>query len=142
MEKQLEKNYRHKIRVVHIDGQFFFGSATQIISQFEELLGTKYLIINYEDKSLLDISAVFALEDIIIRLQSQKIKVILVINNTEVLDQLKSLKIVDQIGESNIFYNEVEAIDFCKKEIEAKIKQNNQMNLRYSIQRLWKNEKK
>ena len=47
LEKLLEKDYNHKIRVVHIDGQFFFGSATQLISQFDEMLGTKYLILDY-----------------------------------------------------------------------------------------------
>lgn len=59
---------------MHIDGQFFFGSATQLISQFDEMLGTKYLILDYSSENLLDISAIFALEDIIIRLQSQKVK--------------------------------------------------------------------
>ena len=142
LEKQLEKDYQYKIRVVHIDGQFFFGSATQIISQFEELLGTKYLIINYEDKNLLDISAVFALEDIIIRLQSQKIKSVLVIKNSEVLNQLKDLKIVSQIGEENIFYNEIEAIDYCKTHIEEKIKRKIIQKIKSNIPRLWKNEKK
>ena len=59
IEKKLEKDYKHKIRVVHINGQFFFGSATQVVSQFDELLGTKYLILNYESDSPLDISEVF-----------------------------------------------------------------------------------
>ena len=48
LEKVLEKDYRHKIRVVHINGAFFFGSATQLISQFDEFLGTRYLILVYE----------------------------------------------------------------------------------------------
>lgn len=46
MERVLEQDYEHKIRVVHITGQFFFGSATQLISKFEEMLGTQYLILN------------------------------------------------------------------------------------------------
>lgn len=115
MEKFLEHDFKHKIRVVHISGQFFFGSATQLISKFEEMLGTKYLILNYESPELLDISAIFALEDIILRLQSQDVEMILVVRNKEVLEQLKNHNILSQIGENNLFYKEEDAIEFAKK---------------------------
>lgn len=117
MERVLEQDYEHKIRVVHITGQFFFGSATQLISKFEEMLGTQYLILNYEADDLLDISAIFALEDIILRLQSQEVNIILVIKNEEVLKQLKDHSIVSQIGAENVFYKEVDAIDFAKEHL-------------------------
>ena len=121
LEKILETDYKHKIRVVHISGQFFFGSATQIISKFDDVLGTKYLILNYESDDLLDISAIFALEDIIIRLKSQKIKIILVIKNDEVLNQLKVHKILEQIGENSVFYSELDAIEKAKSNLKKKI---------------------
>lgn len=121
LEKILETDYKHKIRVVHISGQFFFGSATQIISKFDDVLGTKYLILNYESDVLLDISAIFALEDIIIRLKAQKIKIILVIKNDEVLNQLKVHKILEQIGENSVFYSELDAIEKAKSNLKKKI---------------------
>lgn len=120
LEKILEADYQHKIRVVHISGQFFFGSATQMISKFEDVLGTKYLIINYESDDLLDISAIFALEDIIIRLKSQHIKILMVIKNEDVLNQLKSHSIVEQIGEHMVFYNEIDAIEQAKSSLKMK----------------------
>lgn len=98
----------------------FFGSATQIISHFDEMLGTKYLILNYESEHTLDISAVFALEDIIVRLQAQKIKVMLVVKSEKVLEQLKNLKISDQIGEERIFFDEKEAVELAKKMLKNK----------------------
>ena len=116
MERTLERDYKHKIRVVHIEGQFFFGSATQLISHFDDILGTEYLIINYDADELLDISAVFALEDIIIRLKSQHIIPILV-SNTQVINQLKSLGIIEQIGEKYVFGSETEAIRFAKAKL-------------------------
>lgn len=112
LEKVLEKISRHKIRVVHISGAFFFGSATQIISQFDEFLGTKYLIIVYDGEDMLDISAIFALEDIILRLKSQHIKILMVINNEEVKNQLKKYDITAQV--EGIYSSELEAIDFAK----------------------------
>ncbi len=119
LERVLERDYKHKIRVVHISGQFFFGSATQLISKFDELLGTELLILNYEADDLLDISAIFALEDIILRLQSQNISIILVIKNEKVLAQLKDHKIVDQIGEKSVFYTEMMAIDYAKEQLKT-----------------------
>ncbi len=118
LEKRLEKNYKHKIRVVHIDGQFFFGSATQLIAQFDELLGTKFLIIDYNVCDLLDISAIFAFEDIITRLKSQHVKVLMVIHNEELFDQLEKHKITEQID--RIFYSELEAIKFAKNALGKK----------------------
>lgn len=115
IEKLLDKDYKHKIRVVHIEGQFFFGSATQLVAQFEELWGTKYLILDYSLGDILDISAIFALEDIIIRLKSQKIKPILVIGNNELYKQLEEHKIVFEIGSENVFFSEKEAIEYAKE---------------------------
>ncbi len=117
LERILERDYKHKIRVVHISGQFFFGSATQLISKFDELLGTEILILNYESDDLLDISAIFALEDIILRLQSQNIAIILVIKNEKVLSQLKDHCIISQIGEKSVFYTEMMAIEHAKEQL-------------------------
>lgn len=122
LEKLLEKDYNHKIRVVHIDGQFFFGSATQLISQFDEILGTKYLILDYSSENLLDISAIFALEDIIIRLQSQKVKILVVLKSDSVKEQFEKHGIVNQLGDEHIFRTEPDAIDFAKKCIKKKVK--------------------
>ena len=120
LEKMVEKDFRHKIRIAHIDGQFFFGSATQLISKFDELLGTKYLILNYDSDDLLDISAIFALEDIIIRLKSQHIKLLLVIKNNAIFSQLQSHGITQQIGEGRVFFSELQAIDFAKNLLKKK----------------------
>ena len=117
MERELEKDYKHKIRVVHIEGQFFFGSATQLISHFDDILGTKYLIINYDGSELLDISAIFALEDIIVRLKSQHI-IPLFVSNHEVIKQLDSLSIIEQIGHEHVFYEEKNAVQYAKTKLQ------------------------
>lgn len=129
LEKILEKDYKHKIRVVHIDGQFFFGSATQLVSQFEEILGTKFLILDYSSPNLLDISAIFALEDIIIRLQAQKIKIVLVLEHDSVKEQFENHGIIAQLGEENLFKTEMEAIEFAKSRIKMKAKRGKGVNV-------------
>ena len=124
LERSLEHDYHHKIRVVHIDGQFFFGSATQLIAQFDELLGTKYLILNYDVNDLLDISAIFAFEDIVLRLKGQHIKILLVIHDKRLYEQLEKHSIIKEIGEHHIFYSEIDAIDFAKNSLKKKLKRN------------------
>lgn len=111
LETKIEKDSHYKIRILHIDGQFFFGSITQIVSHFDEMLETEYIILNYSSNSELDMSAIFALEDIIVRLQSQKIKLYLVVPNEKVHKQILSLEIISQIGEESLFKDEETAIN-------------------------------
>ncbi len=115
-ETKIERESHYKIRILHIDGQFFFGSITQIVSHFDELLETEYIILNYSSNNELDMSAIFALEDIIVRLKSQKIKLYLAISNEKVFNQIKSLDIISHIGEDSLFVEESDAI---KKAVES-----------------------
>lgn len=110
-ETKVERESHYKIRILHIDGQFFFGSITQIVSHFDELLETEYIILNYSSNSKLDMSAIFALEDIIVRLKAQKIKMFLVITNEMVYNQIQSLDIISQTRECSLFKDENEAIN-------------------------------
>lgn len=120
-EERIEKESHYQIRILHIDGQFFFGSITQIVSHFDEMLETKYIILNYSSNTELDMSAIFALEDIIVRLEAQKIKLILVIPNEKVYSQVQSLEIVSQIGKESVLRNENEAIEIATKNIHLDI---------------------
>ncbi len=121
IESEIEHASHHKIRIVHIHGVLFFGSINHMISQVEEQLGTKYLILNFESIPLLDISAVFALEDIIVNLKSHDIKVLIVLKCEELEKQLRSLGIIDEVKESNVFYDELEAIEKAKKHLKIKV---------------------
>lgn len=115
-EIETEKESHYKIRILHIDGQFFFGSISQIVSHFDELLETKFVILTYSSNSLLDMSAIFALDDIIVRLNAQKIKLFLVLENTEVYNQIKALDNVI-LDKNCIFKDENEAILLAKDEM-------------------------
>ena len=117
-EISVEQNSHYKIRILHLDGQFFFGSISQIVSHFDELLETKYIILTYNSNIELDMSAIFALEDIIVRLQSQHIKLFLVVTNEVVHQKIVEMHtITEQIGESSLFKDEKEAILVATKNI-------------------------
>ena len=115
-EIETEKESHYKIRILHIDGQFFFGSISQIVSHFDELLETKFVILTYSSNSLLDMSAIFALDDIIVRLNAQKIKLFLVLENIDVYNQIKALDNVI-LDKNCIFKDENDAILLAKDEM-------------------------
>ncbi len=110
-ETKVERKSGYKIRILHIDGQFFFGSITQIVSHFDTILETEYIILNYSSNSELDMSAIFALEDIIVRLNSQNIKLFLVIPNEKVYNQINQLDVISKIGKVSLYSDEKDAID-------------------------------
>lgn len=110
-ETKVERKSGYKIRILHIDGQFFFGSITQIVSHFDTILETEYIILNYSSNSELDMSAIFALEDIIVRLNAQNIKLFLVIPNEKVYNQINKLDVISKIGKVSLYSDEKDAID-------------------------------
>lgn len=63
-------------------------------------------------------SAIFALEDIIVRLQSQNIKLFLVITNDNVREKIIEMHtITEQIGEESLFKEEKDAITVASNKI-------------------------
>lgn len=72
---------QNKIMILKIDGVLFFGSASQIMSRIDEVMHEECVIIDCSSITSMDISAVFALEDLIMTLKDKKIKVIIIFNN-------------------------------------------------------------
>ncbi|MDD3313238.1 SulP family inorganic anion transporter [Pseudodesulfovibrio sp.] len=83
---QLETEYR--IQVVTIRGPFFFGTTANMQDKFAAMLGTKVVVVNCLDVPFMDISAVFALGEIVEKLQAAGIRVLLAVRS----DQRESLE--------------------------------------------------
>lgn len=120
-EEHIEELSKYKIRMVNIDGEFFFGSASRVLTRVDDLLGTEYLIINCEAIPDMDISAVFALEDIIVRMRDQGIKVFLVLAGKDVTKHLLRLGVMKLIGRDNIFYDKCKAVQKARDMISDKV---------------------
>ncbi len=123
LDESIEKLSKFKIRMVNIDGEFFFGSASRVLTRVDDLLGTEYLIINCESIPDMDISAVFALEDIIVRMKDKGITVFLVLSGKEVAKYLLRLGVMKLIGRDNIFYEKCTAVDKAREMISEKIEE-------------------
>ncbi|MFT7004001.1 MAG: SulP family sulfate permease [Sulfurimonas sp.] len=99
-----------KIRVIKINGAFFFGSSTAFQSETNSILDTKVVIIDILDVPFMDITAIFTLKDLISKLENDAIEVIIVSNNKYKVKLLK-------LNKTHIFDN----VKFYKDMKEATI---------------------
>lgn len=105
-----------EISIYHIDGPLFFGSARQAIKNITNILpGIKIIILDMSKVTMLDITAIIAMEDIIRKLK--KTDSGLVINNLQprMILQLRRANIRKKSG-SILFSRTInEALEKAKK---------------------------
>ncbi len=64
-----------EIRVLEVDGPFFFGSTSQMLDRVDQVMGTRGVVFDCMRVPFMDLSAEFALEEMIERLTSLRIPV-------------------------------------------------------------------
>ncbi|MDD3675193.1 SulP family inorganic anion transporter [Thauera propionica] len=67
------------VRVVEVGGPFFFGSTSQLLDRVDEVIGTRAAVFDCSRVPFMDLSAQFALEDMVERLKVQSIAVFVVV---------------------------------------------------------------
>ncbi|MBU1642916.1 STAS domain-containing protein, partial [bacterium] len=93
-------------RIIKITGAFFFGSSTVFESRINSILNTKTIIIDIVDVPFIDLTAIFSLENLIIKLQKDDIKVMIVSKekHKNKLMKLNKTHIFDGVS----FYNNID----------------------------------
>jgi len=94
-----EELLKKHVRIIKIDGAFFFGSTTAFESQANAILDTKIVIIDIFNVPFIDITAIFTLMDLISRLQADHINVIIISkeNDKKQLLDLDKSKLLDTV---------------------------------------------
>lgn len=115
-ENCIEADRQNKIMIMHIKGILFFGSASQLLSRLEHLFDTKHVIIDCGTLKSLDISAVFALEDMVVRLKDNGIKVSLVLNNRHLAGKLLRMGLIKVLSRDNICFDLQTAVNKAKNQ--------------------------
>ena len=87
-EDFIEEDNNKDLIIAHIKGVLFFGTASLLLSKMENLLHHKNLIINCESIKSMDISAIFALEEMVAQLKEQGVEIVLVISNKKLKERL------------------------------------------------------
>ncbi|WP_424565603.1 SulP family inorganic anion transporter [Sulfurimonas sp.] len=97
--KDVDDVVNKDIRIVNIDGAFFFGSASMFEDKISEVLDTKKIVINCLDVPFIDISAIFVLEEMVLKLKDLDIEVVLVLRDRHMakIKRLDKIKVFDEI---------------------------------------------
>ncbi|MBU1668445.1 SulP family inorganic anion transporter [bacterium] len=95
-----------KIRVLKINGAFFFGSSTAFESKVTSVLDIETMIIDLSNVPFIDITAIFTLKDLILKLQKDDIKVIIVSGEQHKNELLKFNKM--NAFDNVKFYNDID----------------------------------
>ena len=74
---KVEYNLGEDIRVLKVEGAFFFGSTTAFESEINKVLDIKTLVIDIVDVPFIDITAIFTLKDLIFKLKSDNIEIVI-----------------------------------------------------------------
>lgn len=98
-----------KTRVIKVEGAFFFGSATAFEREINKALDIKTLIIDIVDVPFIDITAIFTLKDLISKLKSDHIQIVILakekhqrklmrLNKKGVFDQVKFYEKIEEFS--------------------------------------------
>lgn len=102
-------------RIIKIDGAFFFGSSTIFESKIDSILDTKTIVVDMKNAPFVDITAIFTLKDLILKLQNSNIKVVIVSQEKHKNKMLKLNK--THIFDSVTFYKDInEALENISKD--------------------------
>jgi len=115
--REAQDSTHFTVRVVDINGPFFFGSTTQIVGKIGAFLGTEIVIFNCKNVPFIDYSAVFALSEKIIKLKSNNIITMLVFNE-QIKAELLKCEIVNLMPKEHIFTDLEEAVKHAKSHIQ------------------------
>jgi len=97
------------IRVIRINGAFFFGSSTAFESKADLILDTKTVIIDILNVPFMDLTAMFTLKNLITKLKNNNIDIIILakehdkaqllkLNKTHVLDNVEFYKSMKEVS--------------------------------------------
>lgn len=104
------------VRVVAIEGPFFFGSTSQLVGQVGAMLGTKAVIFNALAVPLMDLSAFFSLSEIVLKLKGHGIVPLIVVDGG-IREKMLKLGIEKILHEKHIFLSFDAAVDHAREHI-------------------------
>lgn len=109
-ENYIDEDWKNHTMIMHIDGTLFFGSAFQIASRIDSVMDNRNVIIDCSNIKSMDISAIFALEDLVLTLKGKNVRVILIFNNRNVAASTLKLGLRKLITSKDITFSKEEAV--------------------------------
>ena len=114
--EQLNGDKSFRVRVVDIDGPFFFGSTSRLVGQVGAMLGTKIVVFNCLKVPFIDLSAFFALSEIILKLKENDIIPFIVVSD-EIRAKMIRLEISSILHEKHIYLSFDQAVEHARDHV-------------------------
>jgi len=115
-EKQILRNAKGKIMLLHLRGTMIFGSSRAITRKNSQFGGCHSLIVDVADVGHLGVSAALTLEESILEMINAGRSVYIVTTKEQALDRLDKLGVLKKIPKENIFVNRLEVLEQIEKD--------------------------
>jgi SulP family sulfate permease len=102
----MDYKFGKETRVLKIDGAFFFGSSIAFEKETNSILNIKQFIIDISNVPFIDLTAIFTLKDLIVKLKKQGIDIIIIAKESDKRQLLKLNK--KHIFDDVAFYHSIE----------------------------------
>ncbi|SME87976.1 SulP family inorganic anion transporter [Desulfovibrio gilichinskyi] len=112
-EREIQEDSNFRIRVVTINGPFFFGTTSQMTDKVERLLGTRIVVVDCMSVPFIDISAVFALSEMVEKLRDVDIRVVIALQDG-MCKRMRELGLIQVVGEENVFKSQGSALQMAQ----------------------------
>ena len=99
--KDQEKNNEPPINVLQLEGPLFFGSIVSLMEIYNAAPKHKILIIDMTSVTMIDLSGIYTLEDIIKVAKNKNIEVFAVNAKSHIKEKLEKLDFIKNIGKDN-----------------------------------------
>ena len=120
INEYFEEDDQNRVMFLKIRGVFFFGSASLVMSRAEEIMEDNCIIIDCQRIKSMDTSAVFALQEMIMRLKSKKDSVILLLNNSNLAAHVLKMGLIEVMPRENLAISMKTALKKAKNRLAAR----------------------
>ncbi len=105
-EIEIPEELRNRLLIKHVDGPLFFGFAQALRKLSSQVAGRKLLVLRMEQVSYMDQSGIYALQDVLVDLESAALRVLLVGLPKSQIDRLEAMQVVPSLmPRENVFDN-------------------------------------
>ena len=112
LNEHIPKNFNDlSISFLQLEGPLFFGSTEPVISAYKNSQKSKFLIIDITNISNIDLTGIYALEDLVLNAQKNNITVFVFNTNSDIKSAIEKVGFIKNIGIENY----KESKDFINK---------------------------
>ena len=102
------------IEIIKIDGSLFFGTVSELDNKLDKVTSNKKVILDCKNVSFLDISAIFTLEDMIVKLKNRNIETLLVLKHAH-KRQILDVDTDGSFSKNKMFFHIDDAINYTQQ---------------------------